>query len=114
VLAPQHPFGYFVSHQGDLAGWRQELTGEGFVLDEISPNFFHAKIPDNGSVKVNTKIGTCEHVFLGLFRRCSVGKNPGCSCQVGSAGESPGGVLLFALSLVGASLAGRRRRYQSK
>jgi hypothetical protein len=99
VLEPQAPFGYFVSHQGDLAGWKHGIQGEGFVLEEISPNFYHAKIPDNGSIKVKTKITTCEKYVFGLFR---------CCCEVGRAG---GGTPSGALAIFGlASIAVARRR----
>jgi len=101
VLEPQAPFGYFVSHQGDLDGWKHALTGEGFTLEEISPNFYHAKIPDNGSIKVKTKIGTCERYVFGLFR---------CCCNIGRAdGGAPHGALaLFGLLAV--AIARRRTR----
>lgn len=70
VLEPQAPFGYFVRHAGDLAGWEHELTGEGFVLEELSSNFYHAIAPDNGSIKVHTRIASCKVYAFNLFRCC--------------------------------------------
>ena len=60
LLEPQVAFGYLVEHAGTLAGWRHELRGRGVVLEEISPNFFHVKVPDNGAVVVNTTIHALE------------------------------------------------------
>ena len=100
VLEPQAPFGYFVNHQGDLAGWKHELVGEGFVLEEISPNFYHAKIPDNGAVKVHTKITTCEKYFFGLFRCC-------CNLAHTSGGTREGAFSVLGLVLL---TAARRRK----
>lgn len=110
ILEPQAPFGYFVTHQGDLAGWRHELVGEGFVLDEISPNFFHAKIPDNGTAKVHTTIGTCEHVLFGLLRRCDVGKNRGCSCELGAHGDAAAVPVIVVGAALAIAVRRRRRR----
>lgn len=108
ILAPQAPFGYFVRHQGDLSGWRHALTGEGFVLAELSPNFYHAKIPDNGSVQVRTKIESCERVLFGLVNRCGDGGCSGCTCTIGGTdGTGPLGLLTL---LAVATLLRLRRR----
>jgi hypothetical protein len=61
ILEPQVAFGYLVDHAGTLAGWRHELRGRGVVLEEISPNFFHVKVPDQGAVVVKTTIEALEH-----------------------------------------------------
>jgi hypothetical protein len=106
ILEPQAPFGYFVEHSGDLSGWRTALTGEGFVLEELGPNFYHAKIPDNGSVKVHTKIDSCQRVLFGLVNRCGTGSR-GCQCVVGDTDVT---VSLGALSLVVFAFACRIRR----
>jgi hypothetical protein len=60
ILEPQVAFGYLVDHSGTIDGWRHRLQGKGIVLEEISPNFFHVKVPDNGSVVVNTTIEAVE------------------------------------------------------
>jgi hypothetical protein len=100
VLEPQAPFGYFVNHQGSLVGWKHALTGEGFVLEEISPNFYHAKIPDNGSIKVHTKIGTCEKYLFGLIR---------CCCNIGARSEGASGGIFGGAALLLVAFARRRR-----
>jgi len=110
VLEPQTPFGYFVEHAGALSGWKHALIGEGFVLDEIGPNFYHAKIPDNGSVRVHTTISSCQKHFFGLINTC--GDAPagcgGCQCSVGNTGV-PAAAPLFIV-VAAAMVVGRRRR----
>ncbi len=61
ILEPQVPFGYLVNHAGSLVGWRHALAGRGVVLDEIAPNFFHVRIPNNGAVVINTGIEAVEN-----------------------------------------------------
>jgi hypothetical protein len=102
VLEPQAPFGYFVRHQGDLTGWANELTGEGFVLEQIGPNFYRAHVPDNGSVVVRTKIVAREPP-----------KVPACHCNcdvVGSAGWSPLAIGLGGLGVSALAIRARRRK----
>ena len=106
VLEPQAAFGYFVQHTGDLSGWRTALTGEGFVLEELSPSFYRAKIPDHGSVKVHTKIDSCQRVMFGLINHCGTGCG-GCQCTMGGTDVTAG---VGALSLVAFALACRLRR----
>ena len=48
ILEPQVPFGFLVNHTSTLVGWRHALAGRGIVLDEISPNFFHVRVPNGG------------------------------------------------------------------
>ena len=112
VLEPQAPFGYFVEHAGDLSGWKHALVGEGFVLDEISPNFYHAKIPDNGAVRVHTTISSCQKHFFGLINRCgdSAAGCGGCQCSLGDTGVPAAAPLFIAAA---AMLVGRRRRRRS-
>ncbi len=104
VLEPQAPFGYFVTHQGDLAGWTHELTGEGFVLEQIAPNFYRAHVPDNGLVKLRTKIVAREPGHVHGHR---------CLCDV--VGSDDGSPLAAAAAGLGAAafLARRRRRARS-
>jgi uncharacterized protein (TIGR03382 family) len=111
VLEPQTPFGYFVQHAGDLSGWKHALVGEGFVLDEISPNFYHAKIPDNGSVRVHTTIKSCQKHFFGLINKCgdSIAGCGGCQCSLGDTGV-PAAAPLFVV--MAAAFVVRRRRHR--
>jgi hypothetical protein len=110
VLEPQAPFGYFVEHAGDLSGWKHALVGEGFVLDEISPNFYHAKIPDNGSVRVHTTISSCQKHLFGLINMCgnSMAGCGGCQCSLGST-DVPAAAPIFVVAAA-AMVVGRRRR----
>ena len=111
VLEPQAPFGYFVEHAGDLSGWKHALVGEGFVLEEISPNFYHAKIPDNGSVRVHTTISSCQKHLFGLINNC--GNSPagcgGCQCSLGNTGV-PAAAPIFVVLAAAFVLRRRRRR----
>ena len=111
VLEPQAPFGYFVEHAGDLSGWKHALVGEGFVLDEISPNFYHAKIPDNGSVRVHTTISSCQKHLFGLINKCgsSIAGCGGCQCSLGETGV-PAAAPIFAVAAAAIVLRRRRRR----
>jgi hypothetical protein len=58
ILNPQSSFGYRVTHAGDLLGWKHELKFEsGYTIDELALNFYRIrKVPNNGEVKVTTKI----------------------------------------------------------
>jgi hypothetical protein len=102
VLEPQVPFGYFVQHQGSLAGWEHSLAGEGVTLELVAPDFYHVKIADNGSINVHTKIVACQRYFFGLFR---------CCCNVGGAQGSgaDGSLVALALGLLLVRLVRRRR-----
>ncbi|HVZ88807.1 MAG TPA: MYXO-CTERM sorting domain-containing protein [Polyangia bacterium] len=109
VVEPQAPFGYFVQHAGDLSGWRHALVGEGFVLEEISPNFYHARIPDNGSVGLHTTISSCQKHFFGLINKCgdSMVGCGGCQCAIGDTGVPAAAPVCL---LVAAIVMRRRRR----
>ena len=60
------------------------------MLDEISPNFYHAKIPDNGSVRVHTTISSCQKHLFGLINKCgdSTAGCGGCQCSLGEHGRA--------------------------
>ena len=103
-IEPQVPYGYFALHDTTPDGWRHSIEALGGVtLEEIVPNFYHVKVPNNGSILVNTKIGTCERHFFGLFR---------CCCNLGGASESRGdGVFVaFGLGLLLVRVVRRRQR----
>ena len=58
VLRPQGSFGYFVRHEGELAGWQHELSG---AAVEIAPKYFKvAAVPEGGSKTVTTRIEALE------------------------------------------------------
>jgi hypothetical protein len=104
VLEPQVPFGYLVEHTGTLDGWKHKLEGVGVVLEEISPNFYHVKVPDNGAVKVRTTIEALEcRRILGIFK---------CCCNVvRPVSSSPGALTMLGLGglLLVIRVRGRRR-----
>jgi hypothetical protein len=113
VLEPQPPFGYFVQHSGDLSGWRHDLMGQGVTLEEISPNFFHVKVPDNGSIQVRTRIAACESCLLGLGTRCGgVGRGGCATCAAagGIGGGTAGPVVLMLVVVL--VLLSRRHRHR--
>ena len=90
-IEPQVPYGYVALHDTTPDGWRHSIEALGGVtLEEIVPNFYHVKVPNNGSILVNTKIATCERRFFGLFR---------CCCNLGRTSESGGETALAALGL---------------
>jgi hypothetical protein len=58
VLEPQSSFGYYVDHAGSLTGWSHSLQGAG--LQEIAPNFYRLRVPNNGVAHVTTTIDAHE------------------------------------------------------
>jgi hypothetical protein len=56
LLRPQSSFGYFVSHDGELAGWENKL--EGSTVTQIGPSFYKIAVPQNGFVNAETVIRT--------------------------------------------------------
>ena len=101
ILEPQIPFGYFVQHQGGVAGWIHTLSGVGITLEELEPNFYRVKVPDNGFVTVHTTINTCSRI-LGIIR---------CCCDiVGSPGGASVPLAAVAVLLLLLYMRGRRRR----
>jgi hypothetical protein len=105
VLEPQVPFGYLVEHSGTLDGWKHKLAGVGVVLEEISPNFYHVKVPDNGAIKVHTSIEAVEcRRLLGLFKCC-------CNLARTRDGSSAGALGALGLAAIGAT---RRRGRRTK
>ena len=69
VVEAQLPFGYVVSHEGPLYGWRHRLEGQGVALDEIAPNLYRVKVPERGSVMVKTTIEAVERAPSGAPSR---------------------------------------------
>jgi hypothetical protein len=56
VVRPGTAFGYYVSHDGDLDGWRDELRG----ATEVTANFYRVDVPEEGAVTVTTVIEAVE------------------------------------------------------
>lgn len=120
LLESQLPFGYFVSHDGALYGWEHAVAGvEGAVLQELAPNYYHVKVPNDGAVKIRTSInavetprGTsiCSSCCPPVIDHMKV--RPGCYCSfVGGQHASPARLLLaLGLAAVAALILTRRRR----
>lgn len=100
LLEPQVPFGYFVTHEGPLEGWRAKLEGVGVTLTEIFPGYFKVKVPEGGSVRVKTTIEAIEPNARPWWR---------CDCAATSSPSraAPVGVIALVASL---ALFGARRR----
>jgi len=61
ILRPQTYFGYFINHEGDLYGWRQELHASPEAeLKEIREGFFRISVPKDKSAQVTTVIEARE------------------------------------------------------
>jgi opacity protein-like surface antigen len=58
VLGYQTSFGYTVTHQGGLQGWRSSLDGAGLV--ELAPDWYRISVPDGGQVPLTTTIEAVE------------------------------------------------------
>lgn len=56
VLQPMVAFGYFIDHQGTLRGWNHHLTG----AEQIGPNFYRVRPPNNGKVQIGVNIEALE------------------------------------------------------
>jgi hypothetical protein len=56
ILQPQTAFGYFVLHEGELHGWETRLYG----AEKLEENLYVVRVPNNGSVHVETAIQARE------------------------------------------------------
>jgi len=57
-LAPQTSFGFYVSHDGPLFGWSNTLSAAG--LEQVGPNFYRIRVPNDGTVTVGTRSEALE------------------------------------------------------
>jgi hypothetical protein len=57
ILRAQTSFGIFVQHDGPLYGWDHGLEGD---LEELAPNFYRVKVPNDGQVTVTQKLKAWE------------------------------------------------------
>lgn len=58
VLRPQSSFGYWVTHDGEIAGWQHRIEGVGLV--ELAPNFYRLSVPTDSFATVTTTIQAIE------------------------------------------------------
>lgn len=62
LLIAQGAFGEYVTHQGALTGWRHQLVGNGFTLQQLAPDFYRiTKMSNDGVVTVTATIEAQEH-----------------------------------------------------
>jgi len=125
------PFGYFVDHEGELWGWDHAITGvNGAELEQIAPDYYHVKIPNDGAIDVMTYVLAKEEKDQTVENSCDdprCPKPPGgyendagtgngsthkvsCSCQLlGSSSTSPVGLSALVTLLLGICWKLRRR-----
>jgi hypothetical protein len=58
VLRAAPSFGYYVSHEGALVGWRYGLAGQG--VTKIGPNLYKVSVPTKGGLSVRPWLSACE------------------------------------------------------
>ncbi len=114
MLRPMVPFGYYLSHDGPLYGFVTKFEAmNGVVLEELAPNFYHVKIPNEGAIQVKTTV-TAEERPSGTAPppQCPACPPHGrCNCEVPGAPVGDAGWLAAAgaLGLAAALRRGRRR-----
>jgi len=117
-------FGFYAYHQGNLSGWLEQIVGLNATLVKVAPNFYKVQVPDNGSVKVVTRLEAVEPGRTPTLSQIGRGDDikpcpkcppvpptpkPGtCNCTLlgGPIGTDLGWVALFGLS---AAVLRRRR-----
>jgi hypothetical protein len=116
-LVEMVPFGFFLYHDGPLYGFLHSIEGEGFTLETVAPNFYKARIKNEGAISVRTKIEAVERpVHGGVCCKTppppvKVEIRPHCYCTVPGGGSSdPSALGLLSLVPVALLLARRRRR----
>jgi len=68
VLAADPPFGYYVSHDGPLTGWKFGIAGSG--VKTMGPNLYRVSVPVKRGVQVSSWLQACED------QRCLTAKPP--------------------------------------
>jgi len=58
ILEPQTSFGYWVSHDGEIVGWKHRIKGERLV--KLAPNYYKIEVPNNGTTTITTIIEALE------------------------------------------------------
>jgi hypothetical protein len=58
IIEAQPSFGYFVSHDGALTGWKHQLAGKGVTLTAVpnSHDFYRLAVTEGGSAEITTTI----------------------------------------------------------
>lgn len=124
ILSPMTPFGFYLTHQGPLYGFTHKLEGlAGAQLDQVAPNIYKVRVPNEGSVRVQTTITAEEKpIEPGSDCKCqckdcaprehthpqTVPPHKHCLCN--TPGRFGSGWTTFGLPLLLAALAYARRR----
>lgn len=98
LLAPQIGFGYFVSHEGPLQGWRHALEG----AELIAPSYYLIGVPEGGVAAVTNVIEALEGDGGGgpdLDHRFSFSFHGGFNSVQGSFGDAVEGSLSLGADL---------------
>jgi hypothetical protein len=123
-LQPMYPFTYFLSHDGPLFGFTHALRGApGVALEELRPNVYRVRVPDEGSVKLQASISAEEKPKqpVDVCTNCPSGNVPPvekdchCNCEViGARVPNLGGTGWLSVGFaIAASVHVRRRRRTS-
>lgn len=82
ILEPQGSFGYYVRHEGEIEGWKHRLEG----AQQIAPNFYLIKVPNNGKATVSTTIEAVEPGIVNPpgFKRWGLSLHAGLSIPHGN------------------------------
>jgi hypothetical protein len=125
-LADSVPFGYFVDHEGKLWGWDHAISGlDGAELERIAPDYYHVKIPNDGSIDIMTWVLAKESKGQTVADSCDDPRCPNhrddhddddgdhtvtCSCQLlGASSTAPLGIAALLPLLIGLVFWLRRR-----
>jgi hypothetical protein len=84
IVSPQSSFGYYVIHNGPLAGWKYSLEG----AQEIGPNLYLIAVPNHSAAKIITTIEAVESGggggSTGPFKRWGLSLHAGISIPHGN------------------------------
>lgn len=84
ILNSQTTFGYYVSHQGPLIGWKHSLSSKDVILEQLAPNYYRVRnVPNNGKFTVQTIIEAVEPKSSNQ-KRTSIGIQLGTNIPHGS------------------------------
>lgn len=123
LLAPMVPFGYYLRHAGTFFGFQHELAGAGVRLEALGDDWYRVRVPNEGSVVVETFISAEERARRDTPCTRNCGPHGGvehkatCFCGVPglSSGGGAGGLSLALLGLlVGVRAARRQPRIESQ
>lgn len=71
IVHAQTSFGYWLTHEGELQGWRHRIDGANLI--QLSPNFYKLSVPNNGVAVVTSTIQAIEPARLAVSLHGGVG-----------------------------------------